>query len=146
MREIKGNMFNILNNFDVACITTNGMVKKNGCAVMGAGVAKQINQIFPGTDKILGNAINKKGNVVLFILKLGSCKIMSFPVKHNWWEEADLKLIEKSAKELIDYVDRKGFESILVPRPGCGNGKLYWKDVKKVLDSIFDDRFYIINN
>ena len=37
-------------------------------------------------------------------------------------------------------------DAIILPRPGCGNGKLKWCDVKKVIEPILiDKRIWIIN-
>lgn len=42
------------------CITTNGYIKKNGCAVMGAGVAKQARDRFDGLDRLLGEKLKEQ--------------------------------------------------------------------------------------
>ena len=68
--------------------------------------------------------------------------ILSFPVKHNWFNNADISLIKRSAKELLDWSEP--FRSIVLPRPGCGNGGLKWEDVKPVLEPILDGRFHVI--
>lgn len=74
----------------------------------------------------------------------------SFPVKHNWYEHADLKLIERSAKELVDTIDDIFLDpddrppTIYLPRPGCGNGRLKWEDVKPVIEPYLDDRFVVV--
>jgi len=65
-------------------------------------------------------------------------------VKHKWWEKADLGLIYQSTQELVKVADREDFKTILLPRPGCGNGGLYWDDVKPAIDGYLDDRFLII--
>jgi hypothetical protein len=77
--------------------------------------------------------------------------VASFPVKHNWWETANIELIKKSCIELItsifdsDYFDNK-FKVIWLPFVGCGNGHLSWeKEVKPVISKMLDDRFYIVS-
>jgi len=49
MLELRGN-YNIFelpqNPSEAMCITTNGIVKKDGKAVMGAGIAKQANSFY----------------------------------------------------------------------------------------------------
>jgi hypothetical protein len=48
--------------------------------------------------------------------------LITFPVKHTWWEAADLDLIERSARELLKMIEVKKIqEAIYLPRPGCGN-------------------------
>ena len=63
MIELKGdyNIFELPKNGEAICITTNGIVKQNGHAVMGAGIAKQANDILHLSLR-LGNYINQYGN------------------------------------------------------------------------------------
>lgn len=130
---------------DLRVITTNGFVKKNGEAVMGRGCAKEAALKWPDLPLKLGYSITQSGNHVFYLIE----ELCSFPVKHNWWEKADKELIERSARELLDFIDYRAafdqpFKSILLPRPGCGNGQLDWKDVKPIIEPILDDRFYVI--
>jgi hypothetical protein len=75
-----------------------------------------------------------------------STDILSFPVKHNWFEKADMDLIRRSCRELMEVADELGLleESALLPRPGCGNGKLDWSDVKREIEPILDDRISVV--
>lgn len=129
---------------DIHVITTNGVVKKNGCCVMGRGCAQQARDMFPLIDLVLGNRISDQGNIVH---DLGPWQyhdnhyhIMSFPVKHHWRDQADIRLIEQSAIQLA----RVTLGSVVIPRPGCGNGGLDWDDVRPVLKELLDDRFTVI--
>jgi hypothetical protein len=73
-------------------------------------------------------------------------RIVSFPVKHRWQDAADLELIKRSALELVELVDRNAWaRKIKLPRPGCGNGRLRWSDVKPVLEPLLDDRFVVVH-
>ena len=146
MKLVVGNAWKVIDEYDALCITTNGVIKKNGCAVMGAGIAKECSNLFPSVPRVLGNLMSKHGNRVMKLGEVnGRTSLLSFPTKHNWWEIADIDLIEKSCKELVELADKFGYKKILLPRPGCGNGKLKWNDVKVVLEKYLDDRFYIIS-
>ena len=152
MKEISGNMFSLvyLKFADAICVTTNGFVKKNGRAVMGAGVALQARKIFKGLDLDLGRLIKKNGNIVQIIrsetIYNKRLPVVSFPVKHNWWEKADLELIRKSLEQLQVLTDFNQWSKVILPRPGCMNGKLSWlREVKPLLESVIDDRIYIID-
>jgi len=129
---------------DAICITTNGFVKKNGEAVMGRGCAKEATIKIPGIQTILGRLLSEEGNVCMWLATYRFKDVFSFPVKHNWWENADIELISNSAIQMVEYADKLGIWSIAIPRPGCGNGKLKWEDVKPVLAPILDDRFVIL--
>jgi hypothetical protein len=62
----------------------------------------------------------------------------------GWMANSDLRLIEQSAEELLGLTQAFEFESILIPRPGCGAGGLNWDDVRPVLNDTLDDRFYAV--
>ena len=143
MRETKGNLWT--HPCPIKCITTNGFVKSNGRAVMGRGCALAAKQKFPNIDLALGKAIKESGNKLRCLFEDSDLTIVSFPVKHNWWENADLDLIRKSCYELTCLVEDKQWEEVLLPRPGSGNGKLNWyNDVKPTIQDLLSDRVIII--
>lgn len=145
MIERTGNLWE--QDADAYVITTNGFVKKNGAAVMGAGVARQARDRYPGLDNWFGMRLEELGNHVIWLMQMPN--IISFPVKHNWWEDADPELIERSAQELADLVDTRDFQrithynEIAMVRPGCGNGNLDWGFVKMLIEDTLDDRFVV---
>lgn len=144
MKEAQGNLWTF--PADARVITTNGFVKNDGSCVMGRGCAKQARDMFPGIDKKLGVLIKRHGNVVNLLGPHGPDKaqLIAMPVKHNWWEEADIDLIKDSAHRLVQVADLYDYSNIVLPRPGCGNGKLSWKSVQPLLAAILDDRFTAI--
>lgn len=147
MKEVNGDLWD--SNADIIVITTNGATRKDGAAIMGRGVALQAKQRYPGIEHKLGSLIRENGNHVDIIIG-GTLKIVSFPVKHHWREKADLKLINQSVLELIMLVDRLRLAAsftyiVALPRPGCGNGRLRWEDVRSIIRPILDDRFTIYN-
>jgi hypothetical protein len=141
LKEITGNLWDYYSKGFVVAITTNGFVKTTGECVMGRGCALEAKMKFPGIDKRLGLMIKSKGNNVHYL----ESNIVSFPVKHNWWENADIQLIEKSAKQIATLASLMNWNSVIIPRPGCGNGKLKWSNVKPILEKHLDDRFMIIS-
>ena len=148
MIEVVGNLWDF--PADVRVITTNGTVKKNGECVMGRGCALEAKRFQPEIPKLLGHHIQetKSNTPFLFPAILKGARLVSFPVKHNWYEKADIDLIEVSARILTAWAnmpDKVGvWNTVVLPRPGCGNGGLRWEDVKPVLEPILDDRFHVI--
>lgn len=142
MREVTGNLWTY--PADVRVITTNGTVKKNGECVMGRGCAREARDKFPLLPSELGEHITKNGNVPCFFMD-GDYDLITLPVKHHWHQKADIKLIERSVRAMLGLLE---FElnniTVVMPRPGCGNGGLRWEDVKPVLEPILDDRFHVI--
>lgn len=144
IKEIKGDIWEFWKNGKWIIITTNGYVKKNGEAVMGRGIALQAKLRHPSLPKELGNLILQLGNVPMFFMKL---HLITFPVKYNWWEKADLKLIEDSAKLTCEWSKKViPNEIIYITRVGCGNGKLLWKEVKPILERQLDSRFIVCDS
>ena len=138
MKEVVGNLWNYYGKA-VIVITTNGFVKNNGECVMGKGCAFEAKKRFPALPMKLGALIKEHGNKVHY-----ADEVVAFPVKHNWWEKADVRLIERSAVELVDLTNQKAWENVVIPRPGCGNGGLEWEAVKPILEKYLDDRFSVI--
>lgn len=140
---LRCNAWDELKNANALCITTNGTVKKNGAVVMGRGIAKEARDRFPGIDGRLGQHVQHKGNIVGFIWE--NPTILSFPVKHNWWEKADLALIRASYLTVVALVRYENWTRVILPKPGCGNGQLRWEDVEQVLAPIYDKRIVIVD-
>lgn len=141
MKEIKGDLWTI--PADTICITTNGYVKANGRAVMGRGCAKEAIERFPIMQRWLGSSIRKYGNHVCDLGIFMERQFYSFPVKHNWWEKADLDLIRRSCIELNERI--AGWNKVLLPRPGCGNGGLRWEDVKPEIAPLLPDNVFVVH-
>ncbi|MFQ5542524.1 MAG: ADP-ribose-binding protein [Candidatus Binatia bacterium] len=127
----------------IFAITTNGIVKRERTCVMGRGCARQTAARFPELPSKLASRISAQGNHVSYFPEY---RFITFPVKHNWWEAADLNLIGRSARELLKIVEVKKIKkAIYLLRPGCGNGRLKWKEVKKSLSPILkSDQFHIV--
>ncbi len=140
MKEIKGNLWTHQGTSIIA-ITTNGIVKANGTSVMGRGCALECAQSYPDIPLILGTLVKKQGNHCHALPH----QLVSFPTKNNWRDPSDLALIEQSAREVVALADLHRWESIVIPRPGCNNGRLQWSTVKQVLEPILDDRFAVIS-
>ena len=139
-RELSGDLWEFHNQGWVVAITTNGKVGGNGRNVMARGTARQAAERFPALPQLLGEKISRDGNHV-FDLGAG---LVSFPVEHTPWEVPDLRLIRQSGRELRELADTRGWQRIIVPRPGCGGGGLSWGEVRPLLEPYFDERFLII--
>ena len=138
---------------EARCITTNGTIKTDGRAVMGRGVAKQATERYVGIAKLLGAHLREHGNHVGILALTDDPEhgppipLVSFPVKHLWDQWADLDLIGRSADELVALTDRRGWARVVLPRPGCNNGKRNWEqEVRPILAPILDDRFVVVTN
>lgn len=154
MNEFKTNkdIFWLPQEGEAVCITTNGIVKSNGHAVMGAGLAKQANDIFHLSEK-LGSYINQYGNRVFNLGKYQRniddisdiFTVFSFPTKHHYKDKSDINLIIKSCNELVQMCTMFGISKVYLVPPGCGLGGLnYEKEVRPVISQMLDDRFVVV--
>jgi hypothetical protein len=133
---------------DALCVTTNGYIKLNGAGVMGRGVARQAAKMYPGIEYALGISLKVYGNTVQpwWAMYPFNELIIFFPTKQSYDGPADIDLIERSTIQLIALAKTLALRSVVLPRPGCGNGRLDWaSDVKPVIDKYLDDRFIVVN-
>ena len=147
MKQIQGDIWK--SEANAICIPTNGIVKANGDAVMGAGLALQATMYYPPLPKYLGHCLQKFGNQV-FMFPLtsdmisGEPIVITFPTKNDWKKGSRIDLIQKSANELVKMADGlPGLKRIAIPRVGCGKGGLKWEQVCPLLQKVFDDRFEV---
>ena len=133
---------------EAICITTNGIVKKDGKAVMGKGIALDADIHFHLSDK-LGQYLNQYGNrafnLGVYERYYSKYRVFSFPTKHHWKEDSDITLICKSAEQLVEMCNKFYITKCYIPPVGCGCGKLNWENiVKPWLSQILDDRFIVV--
>lgn len=139
----------------VTCIGTNGFIKHDGKGVMGGdpqGYPRVAKSLYKGIENNLGLELERQGrprgqacvdnpvgNHVALIWQ--TPMILSFPIKWVWWEDADMQLIERSAKELVKVVTKLALlHAYLHP---IGDGRDWDHEVKPLLKRYFDDRFTI---
>jgi hypothetical protein len=113
----------------IICITTNGFITKDGRGVMGRGCAKEAADMDSTLPGLLGKSLRAKGNILSRLTQ----DLISFPVKHQWFEDADPKLIRTSAIALKEMALVTPEIKFILPRPGCGNGGLDWEKIVKPL-------------
>jgi hypothetical protein len=141
MKEITGDLWGQI--CDARVVTTNGSLARQGRGVMGRGVAKEARDHYFAVERKLGRLLRQFGNHVM-VLAEEPIPLIAMPVKHQWHEPADYELIRRSAVELVHLVEQRHWETVVLPRPGCGNGKLYWTHVEKILRPLLDDRFVVV--
>lgn len=165
MLEAYGDIWDNIDDYDAVVITTNGFVKKNGEAVMGRGIAKEAATRYPLFPGDLGKTIKQYGNRVFGFCYVYNLWFFTLPVKPEygpkgemgWKAKAEIPLIERSVQELVGAGPYDGIinnlknsghkiNKVLMPRPGCGNGGLKWKDVKPIIEPYLDDTFTVMTN
>lgn len=143
-REIVGDLFQQRDDIDAIVITTNCVVRWNGLAVMGRGVARQAQERWSEAPRLLGQHLIQNGNVPTELV-VGAIwyRVFTLPTKNNWRDRSDLGLIKRSLERLLPLVS--GLR-VAMPRPGCANGGLDWKEVKPAIWPLLAlGNFVIIN-
>lgn len=119
---------------------TNGSTDGKGLAVMGAGVARQLASDWPAVKYALG--VKLAGAEISFGLEiLGLHKgalWFAYPTKYRFTDgKADLRLIEQVAWQLELLLSRQVIKpEVVLPKLGCGCGKLQWRKVKPIFEKI----------
>lgn len=141
-------------DLDALVCTTNNVVKSNGALVMGRGIAAQFRETFPYLDLNWGaivEGIQEGGNEDYNILIDGPRKwqhntiyLVGLQTKRDWAQPSPIELVIESCKKLALLANIMTWSKVLMTKPGCGNGGLTWKEVRKNI-KFLDDRFIIID-
>ena len=170
MKEYYGNILDLIGKADAICVTTNLFVKADGSAVMSRGIAKAIQDIIPDAPQRVGRLIREK-KYVNIIDTIDNTHIVSFPVKPanlriekeeelslivshmrdkfkvgdtvpGWACVAMDTVIRASCIRLMNLADDMDWNTIYLPRPGCGAGERKWEDIKQIVNAL-DNRFWV---
>lgn len=126
-------------------ITTNTVIR-NGKLVMGAGVAKQARDKFPGLDREWALDPSEVEEVVLNY----EHRLVRIPTKRDWKNPSSLDLIEKSIHGLRWWFgtgyEMLESEQLAIPPLGCGLGGLDWEgEVRPLLEKAgLPDRVVVV--
>ena len=142
VRELTGDLWRYHETGAWIAIATNGIVKANGLAVMGAGQAKDAATRFPTLPKRLGTRLRVFGNVPH---DFSDARLITWPTKAHFATEAHLSLILNGVAHIRRLLDLHQISQLYCPRPGCGLGKLRWEDVRTALSDVVDDRFIFMS-
>lgn len=142
MQEIIGDLWALHDQGSCIGVPTNGDCRRDGHAVMGAGVALAAAERFPNLPILLGAKLRASGNHAYYWAEF---RLVTLPTKEAWTRLSTLGLIERTAREAVHLADHNRLTTIYCPRLGCGLGGLAWKDVASVLTGLWDDRFIIVH-
>lgn len=140
------------NDVNAIVCTTNNVVRKNGSLVMGRGSAKDFKEKFKYLDWNWGqivadhadNGIEDYHLLITGPRRLDHAQIylVGLQTKRSWVDDSPMELVVKSCEKLKQLADLMSWRKIVMPRPGCGNGNLRWREVKKEIQ--LDKRFVVI--
>jgi hypothetical protein len=122
-------------------VPTNGMMKANGDAVMGAGLAKEAAQRYPELPRLLGQALREYGNRPFL---WASMHLITVPTKTDWKRPSDLSLICQSMERVAMTLETSDIKRLYLPHLGCGLGQLAWPDVRAAIAPYVTERMIFV--
>ena len=147
MRYLTGDIWDVRDELDGwVVIPTNTTIRRDGLAVMGAGLAKEAATRYPQLPSDMAKHIRRFKDA-LYVDR----PIICLPTKRNWRGTAQMEWIEKGCFELAELArilsSVQHDQPILVPQLGCGLGGLNWeRQVRPMVDAILEgDRFILVS-
>ena len=124
-------------------VPTNTSIRKDGRAVMGAGLAKDAAERFPDLPQELATHINRWKERIYV-----NSSVICLPTKRDWRAPSKLDLIMQGCHELVEFVRLMTllnyYRPIVLPKIGCGFGGLDWeRQVRPVVDCILEDNRFV---
>ena len=108
---------------------------------LGAGVAKQIDQVFGMKDML--NLMWGKNSGVYDEWSSPCClpciNVFNLVTKERYFHKPTLEDLEIALEEMKDYAIDMGVKKIAMPRIGCGLDRLEWTDVVELIEEVFGD-------
>ena len=127
--ERPGDLFSAPSNLSLAhCISQD-------CA-MGKGIAKQFAERIGQVDEIRKQHV-KVGGVA--ILKHKERYIYNLVTKEKYHEKPTMADLRSSLLQMRKHIMEKGVKGVAMPRIGCGLDLLDWRQVKSLLEQVFQD-------
>ena len=131
---------------DIFLSTAQVLVNPVNCVgVMGAGLAKQFAQQYPGCLKPYQQACRAKflkpGKVLGWkVPNPGTTQwILQLPTKRHWKQPSRMDDVVKGIQALRTWMEEKGVTSAAVPPLGCGLGGLDAGEVRKAVEQEFGE-------
>lgn len=144
MKVIKGDLLDPTPDVDAVCVTTNLQRRRDGTAVMGAGIALAAHKKW-NLHADLGVLLHLGVKETVVIKRVGVLHIVAVPTKDHWKENSSIELIEKSLKELVHITTHeRNWLNVWVPSMGTNNGRLSTDLVWPVMHKYLDDRFTMV--
>lgn len=129
MRFETGNMFKE-SAATIFVVSTNGVIKKDGRLVMGAGAAREALKYFPGVDQELGDYISSyyvldpvQNAYIYLTATAASGKFVALQTKTHFREKSNPLLLSMALKELAQLA-RERYQLMAMNMPGVGYGGL----------------------
>lgn len=127
MKGVRGNIWRLADQdpYGWVVVPTNTCVRKDGKAVMGAGMAKQAADRHPELPRMLAARWEREQDCegVYDFPEIG---IVCLPTKRDWKDSADISMVRTGCRQLAHLATLASEAIFYVPLLGCGLGGLDW--------------------
>ncbi len=144
---VKGNLWDAHAQGQFVVITTNTQTRKDGTAVMGAGIA------LSAAEKCKGLAANYGKHLTTCEdpekpVYLEKQRLILLPTKRHWRDPSPMDLVEKNILWLKKLSETHPEWKIAIPPMGCSNGQLDWPtQVQPLVDEhLSNGKFTVYDN
>jgi hypothetical protein len=138
VQVVRGNFLSASKGLLLA--TGNGVLRKNGALVMGAGAAKALAQAYPFLPRVFGRMAQSAPDLggwhlygVLVTRVAPGLSVGLFQTKGDWRDRANVNIIKYSAAVLANHLERNPQE-VHMAFPGIGLGGLSEDEVLEALE------------
>lgn len=110
---------------------------------LGAGIAKQFDEIFDMRDKLRqerelfktigAGSIGGVGSVVVID------NVFNLITKEKYWHKPTYETLTAALIDMREYMEEHLITKLAIPKIGCGLDRLEWDVVLEILCDIFDD-------
>jgi hypothetical protein len=144
-RFVTGDMWDVIVDSEMFCITCNSTLRRDGALTMGAGIARQAQEKLPGLPHVFGRKLQAAGlagkRYGTLTVEHGFLRITAFQTKVHFMESSTLDLIEFSVGKLLEEIEQLSPSRVDLNFPGIGLGGLEPDEVKPVLAALPDNVF-----
>ncbi len=132
-KKIKGNLFDAPEGYYlVHCIS--------GDYALGAGIAKQFDQIYNMREKLLQYfpipKTQKFANVGKALLVYN---VFNLVTKNRYYSKPTYESLEKTLVNMKKQCIKRDIKKLAMPLIGCGLDRLEWSNVRKIICKVFND-------
>lgn len=133
IKEIEQDLFVMSKEYYLAhCIS--------GDYALGAGIAKQFNNVYDMRSKLRKIYPIPEGNIFANVGKaLLVDNVFNLVTKQRYFQKPTYNELRNTLIDMREQCKRLGISKLAVPLLGCGLDRLQWDRVKEILNDVFSD-------
>lgn len=127
--ETKMDLFSVPQGYYIAhCISAD--------FALGAGIAKQLDEIYNMRKKLEHLKPIQKGNIGI---ALCVDNVFNLVIKRDKYDLANYNDLEKAVYDMRDQMEERLITKLAIPHIGCGKEGFEWQIVRDIFEDVFED-------